>query len=131
MANMEKAPEKPVEKTVPTIELGGRVWFLEVNHRVFERFSAISQCTMENFDAVLMRYDMMVLLLWLMMCETRQDLTRNGLTGWLNEFPVRDAVDLVSNAVAEAMAYSFPEPAEAPAAGPDEAESGNPTAADI
>lgn len=123
--------KKTTEKPIPTIELGGRIWFLKVNHRVFERFSAISHCTMENLDAVLMRYDMMVLLLWLMMCETRQDLTRNGLTGWLNELPVRDAVDLVSNAVAEAMAYSFPEPAEVPAAGPDEAEPGDPTAADI
>lgn len=123
--------KKTTEKPIPTIELGGRIWFLKVNHRVFERFSAISHCTVENFDAVLMRYDMMVLLLWLMMCETRQDLTRNGLTGWLNELPVRDAVDLVSNAVAEAMAYSFPEPAEAPAENADEAEPGDPTAADI
>ena len=123
--------KKTTEKTVPTIELGGRTWFLKVNHRVLERFSAITKSPLQSFDVMVQRYDMMVLLLWLMMCETRPDLTRGGLNAWLNAMPVYDAMNLVSNAVAKAMEYSFPKPAEAPAEDADEAERGNPTDADI
>ena len=123
--------EKTTEKTVPTIELGGRTWFLKVNHRVLERFSAMSRISLQEFDTVILRYDMMVLLLWCMMCETRPDLTREGLRGWLNDLPVMAAMNLVSDAVAQAIAYSFPEPTKAPAEATDEAEPANPTAADI
>ena len=123
--------KKTTEKTVPTIELGGRTWFLKVNHRVLERFSAISRIPLQEFDTTIMRYDMMVLLLWCMMCETRPDLTREGLRGWLNDLPIMQAMNLVSDAVAQAIAYSFPEPTEAPAEATDEAEPANPTAADI
>lgn len=122
---------KTTEKPVPTIELGGRFWFLKVTHRVLERFSAISRCHLQDFDAMLQRYDMMVLLLWLMMCESRPDLTREGLTGWLNAMPPFDAMQLVSNAVAQAVEYSFPKQEEAPAEDPDEAETADPTGADI
>ena len=124
-----KAAEGPVEKTVPTIELGGRTWLLKVNHRVLERFSAISRCPLSDFDTVIVRYDMMVLLLWLRMCETRQDLTRGGLNDWLNAMPVLDAMNLVSDAVAQAIKYSFPERKEVRDA--DETEPDNPTDADI
>lgn len=123
--------KKTTEKTVPTIELGGRTWFLKVNHRVLERFSAISRIPLQEFDTTIMRYDMMVLLLWCMMCETRPDLTREGLRGWLNDLPIMQAMNLVSDAVAQAIAYSFPEPTEAPAEATDEAKPANPTAADI
>ena len=123
--------KKTTEKTVPTIELGGRTWFLKVNHRVLERFSAISRIPLQEFDTTIMRYDMMVLLLWCMMSETRPDLTREGLRGWLNDLPIMQAMNLVSDAVAQAIAYSFPEPTEAPAEATDEAEPANPTAADI
>lgn len=126
---------KTTEKPVPTVELGGRFWFLEINHRVLERFSAISKCSMEAFLNVIERYDMMVLLLWLMMCETRQDLTRGGLTDWLNNMPVSKALNLVTDAVSEAIEYSFPdsnsETEEAPAKEVDETKIGNPTNADI
>ena len=123
--------KKVTEKTVPIIELGGRTWFLKVNHRVLERFSAISRIPLQEFDTTIMRYDMMVLLLWCMMCETRPDLTREGLRGWLNDLPIMQAMNLVSDAVAQAIAYSFPEPTEAPAEATDEAEPSNPTDADI
>lgn len=123
--------KKTTEKTIPTIELGGRVWFLKVNHRVLERFSAISKCSLEDFGTAVMRYDMMVLLLWLMLCETRQDLTRGGLNDWLNAMPGYDAMNLVSNAVAQAIEYSFPKPSETPAEGTDEAKPGDPTNAAI
>ena len=122
---------KTTEKPVPTVELGGRFWFLKVTHRVLERFSAISRCPLQDFDTMLLRYDMMVLLLWLMMCESRPNLTREGLTGWLNAMPPFDAMQLVSNSVAQAVEYSFPKPAEAPEGEADEAESGDPTGADI
>lgn len=127
--------KKTTEKPIPTIELGGRVWFLKINHRVLERFSAISKCSMEAFLNVIERYDMMVLLLWLMMCETRQDLTRGGLTDWLNNMPVFEAVNLVTDAVSKAIEYSFPnsdsETDETPAEDADETEPGNPTNEDI
>lgn len=122
---------KTTEKPVPTIELGGRFWFLKVTHRVLERFSAISRCPLQDFDTMLQRYDMMVLLLWLMMCESRPDLTREGLTGWLNAMPPFDAMQLVSNAVSQAVEYSFPKQAEAQAEDADEAETADPTGADI
>ena len=122
---------KTTEKPVPTIELGGRFWFLKVTHRVLERFSAISRCPLQDFDAMLQRYDMMVLLLWLMMCESRPDLKREGLTGWLNAMPPFDAMQLVSNAVAQAVEYSFPKQTEVPAEDADEAEPADPTGADI
>lgn len=120
------------EMPVPTIELGGRIWFLKITHRVMERFSAISRCPLRDFDVMLERYDMMVLLLWLMMCETRPDLTREGLTGWLNVMAPRDAMNLVSDAVSEAVEYSFPSKAdESPNEGTDEVEPVDPTDADI
>lgn len=122
--------KKTTEKTVPTIELGGRTWFLKVNHRVLERFSAITKSPLQSFDVMVQRYDMMVLLLWLMMCETRADLTREGLTGWLNAMPVFDAMNLVSDAVAKAVEYSFPTPTEQPPEDADEEEPENPTGAD-
>lgn len=127
----KKAAEGPVEKTVPTIELGGRTWLLKINHRVLERFSAMSRCPLSEFDAVIERYDMMVLLLWLMMCETRQDLTRGGLNDWLNAFPVIDAVNLVNDVVAKAIEYAFPKPKESPDGDANEADPDNPTDADI
>ena len=123
--------KKVTEKTVPIIELGGRTWFLKVNHRVLERFSAISRIPLQEFDTTIMRYDMMVLLLWCMMCETRPDLTREGLRGWLNDLPIMKAMNLVSDAVAQAIAYSFPEPTKTPTEATDEAEPANPTDADI
>lgn len=124
--------KKTTEKPIPTIELGGRVWFLKINHRVLERFSAISKCSMEAFLNVIERYDMMVLLLWLMMCETRQDLTRGGLTDWLNDMPVFEAMNLVTDAVSKAIECSFPAKAdESPNEGADETEPGNPTNEDI
>lgn len=124
--------KKTTEKPIPTIELGGRFWFLKVTHRVMERFSAISRCPLRDFDVMLERYDMMVLLLWLMMCETRPDLTREGLTGWLNVMAPRDAMNLVSDAVSDAVAYSFPTKAdESPDEGTDEVEPVDPTDADI
>ena len=121
---------KTTEPVAPSIELGGRVWVLKVTHRVLERFSAITKAPLQQFDAMVQRYDMMVLLLWLMLCETRADLTREGLTGWLNAMPVFDAMNLVSNAVAEAVEYSFPTPTEQPPEDADETEPGNPTGAD-
>lgn len=124
--------KKTTEKPIPTIELGGRFWFLKVTHRVMERFSAISRCPLRDFDVMLERYDMMVLLLWLMMCETRPDLTREGLTGWLNVMAPRDAMNLVSDAVSNAVAYAFPSKAdESPDEGTDEVEPVDPTDADI
>ena len=123
--------KKTTEKTVPTIELGGRIWFLKVNHRVLERFSAMARIPLQEFDTVIMRYDMMVLLLWCMMCETRPDLTREGLRGWLNDLPIMQAMNLVSDAVAKAIAYSFPEPAEALTEAADDVEPANPTDVDI
>ena len=124
--------KQTTEKPVPTIELGGRFWFLKVTHRVMERFSAISRCPLRDFDVMLERYDMMVLLLWLMMCETRPDLTREGLTGWLNVMALRDAMNLVSDAVSDAVAYSFPTKVdESPDEGTDEVEPVDPTDADI
>ena len=99
---------------------------------MMERFSTISRSPLQDFDATLLRYDMMVLLLWLMMCETRQDLTRGGLNDWLNGMPVSDAMELVGNAVSEAVKYSFPEPAETPDKESDETKpDGNPTDVDI
>ena len=122
---------KTTEPVAPSIELGGRVWMLKVTHRVLERFSAITKAPLQQFDVMVQRYDMMVLLLWCMMCETRPDLTREGLRGWLNDLPIMQAMNLVSDAVAQAIAYSFPEPTEAPAEATDEAKPANPTAADI
>lgn len=126
---------KTTEPVAPSIDLGGRVWVLKINHRVLERFSAISKCSMEAFLNVIERYDMMVLLLWLMMCETRQDLTRGGLTDWLNDMPVFEAMNLVTDAVSKAIEYSFPdsdsETDETPAEDADETEPGNPTNEDI
>ena len=122
---------KTTEPVAPSVELGGRVWVLKVTHRVLERFSAISRCPLQDFDTMLQRYDMMVLLLWLMMCESRPDLTREGLTGWLNAMPPFDAMQLVSNAVSQAVEYSFPKQAEAQAEDADEAETADPTGADI
>lgn len=121
---------KTTEPVAPSIDLGGRVWVLKVTHRVLERFSAITKTPLQQFDAMVQRYDMMVLLLWLMLCETRADLTREGLTGWLNAMPVFDAMNLVSDAVAEAVEYSFPTPTEQPPEDADEAELENPTGAD-
>jgi hypothetical protein len=121
---------KTTEPVAPSIELGGRVWVLKVTHRVLERFSAITKAPLEQFDVMVQRYDMMVLLLWLMMCETRADLTREGLTGWLNGIPVFDAMKLVSDAVAKAVKYSFQTPTEQPPEDADEAEPENPTGAD-
>jgi len=131
MEDLKKTTEKPV----PTIELGGRFWFLKVTHRVMERFSAISKCRLADFDVVIERYDMMVLLLWLMMCESRADLTREGLTGWLNAMTPGEAIQMVSDAVAAAVGYSFPEPADDEegdeAVETKEAGPRDPTAADI
>lgn len=121
---------KTTEPVAPSIELGGRVWVLKVTHRVLERFSAMSRTPLQEFDTTIMRYDMMVLLLWCMMCESRPDLTREGLRGWLNDLPVMKAMNLVSDAVAQAIAYSFPEPTQTPAEATDEAEPENPTGAD-
>lgn len=121
---------KTTEPVAPSVELGGRVWVLKVTHRVLERFSAITKAPLQQFDVMVQRYDMMVLLLWLMMCETRADLTREGLTGWLNAMPVFDAMNLVSDAVAKAVEYSFPGPETAEAEDADEAEPENPTGAD-
>lgn len=121
---------KTTEPVAPSIDLGGRVWVLKVTHRVLERFSAITKTPLQQFDVMVQRYDMMVLLLWLMMCETRADLTREGLTGWLNAMPVFDAMNLVSDAVAKAVEYSFPRPETAEAEDADEAEPENPTGAD-
>ena len=123
---------KTTEPVAPSVELGGRVWVLKVTHRVLERFSAITKAPLQQFDVMVQRYDMMVLLLWLMMCETRADLTREGLTGWLNAMPVFDAMNLVSDAVAKAVEYSFPAKAdESPNEGADEVEPVDPTDADI
>ena len=121
---------KTTEPVAPSIDLGGRVWVLKVTHRVLERFSAITKTPLQQFDAMVQRYDIMVLLLWLMLCETRADLTREGLTGWLNAMPVFDAMNLVSDAVAKAVEYSFPTPTEQPPEDADEAELENPTGAD-
>lgn len=122
--------KRAAEKTIPTIELGGRVWVLKVTHRVLERFSAITKAPLQQFDVMVQRYDMMVLLLWLMMCENRLDLTREGLNGWLNSLPVFDAMNLVSDAVARAVEYSFPRPETEDAEDADGAEPENPTGAD-
>ena len=119
------------EKMIPTIELGGRFWFLKVTHRVLERFSAIARCSLQDFDAVLLRYDMMVLLLWLMMAESRPDLTRDKLQVWLNALPVFEAVELVSKSVGEAVEYSFPKPEKDADKEPVKADPENPTDADI
>ena len=124
--------KKTAEKNIPVIELGGLTWFLKITHRVLERFSAISRVSLTEFEAVLTRYDMMTLLLWIMMCETRQDLTREGLNGWLNAMPPLEAMTLVSNAVAEALSYSFPQPAEDASKDADEEKlDKNPTDAEI
>ena len=122
--------KKTTETPVPSIALGGRVWFLKVTHRVLERFSSISKCSLQEFDAALLRYDSMVLLLWLMMAEARPDLTRVKLDEWLNALPVFDAMQTVSKAVADAVEYSFPKPAESSGSA-DEANAENPTAGDI
>ena len=69
------------------------------------------------------------------MCETRQDLTRGGLTDWLNDMPVFEAMGLVTDAVSKAIECSFPdsdsETDETPAEDADETEPGNPTNEDI
>ena len=121
---------KATEKMVPSVELGGRVWFLKVTHRVLERFSSISKCSLQEFDSALLRYDSMVLLLWIMMAESRPDLTRGKLDAWLNALPLLNAMQTVSKAVADAVEYSFPKPAEA-AGNNEEANAENPTAGDI
>ena len=121
---------KTTEPVAPSVELGGRVWVLKVTHRVLERFSAITKAPLQQFDVMAQRYDLMVLLLWLMMCENRLDLTREGLTGWLNAMPVFDAMNLVSDAVARAVEYSFPRPETAEDEDAYGAEPENPTGAD-
>lgn len=117
------------ETPVPSIELGGKTWYLKVTHTTLERFSSLSRCSLADFDTVLLRYDMMVLLLWLMMCEQRADLTRDKLREWLEALPVMRAVELVNTAVGDAVAYSFPKPEEPETDGEEPLE--NPTDADI
>lgn len=126
----KSAVPKSAEPVIPSVNLGGRVWFLKVTHRVLERFSSISKCSLQEFDAALLRYDSMVLLLWLMMVESRPDLTRGKLDEWLNALSVFDAMQKVSKAVADAVEYSFPKPAEI-AGSTDEVDAENPTAGDI
>ena len=123
--------ETPTEPPVPTIELGGRVWFLKITHRVLERFSAITRCSLQDLATLVQRYDMMVLLLWLMMAETRPSLTREGLNGWLNDLPLQECVKTVGDAVTAALQYSFPQAEEAADEETDEAEPKNPTEEDI
>lgn len=114
--------DKKTERTVPAVELGGRTWFLKVTHSTLERFSSIAKCSLMDFDDVLQRYDMNTLLLWLMMAESRPDLTREKVRAWLDELPVFEAMQLVTQAVADAVAYSFPAPSEEAAPAEDEAE---------
>lgn len=99
-------------EVIPSASLGGQIWFLKVTHTTLERFSSIAKCNLMDFDDVLQRYDMMVLLLWLMMAEKRPDLTRDKVRAWLDELPVFDAMQLVAQAVGDAVAYSFPTPSE-------------------
>jgi len=114
--------DKKTERTVPAVELGGRTWFLKITHQVLERFSSISGCGLQDFDKMLQRYDMMTLLLWLMIAENRPDITRPMVRGWLQELPVFEAMQLVTQAVGDAVAYSFPDAAEAAAEAEPEAE---------
>ena len=100
------------ENVIPVVSLGGKTWFLRVTHKVLERFSAISRCPLAEFDAALARYDSMVLLLWLMVAENRPDITRNQVEDWLQDLPVMEAIDLVTNAVGDAINYSFPKAKE-------------------
>lgn len=120
--------KKTAEIAIPTIKLGGRVWYPKVTHRVLERFSAITKCSLQEFDSILLRYDNMALLLWLMLAEERPDLTRDKVDTWLNALTVFDAMELVSKTVAAAVEFSFPKPSELPG---DEATSENPTGEDI
>ena len=95
---------------IPTVTLGGKIWFLKISHGTLERFSAMTKCKLSEFDAAVERYDMQTLLLWLMMTETRPDLTQAQLRGWLNELQPALAVKLVTEAVVDAVSYSFPTP---------------------
>ena len=128
----DKIPtETTTETPVPTIELGGRVWFLKITHRVLERFSAITRCSLQDFSVLVQRYDMMMLLLWLMMAESCPSLTREGLNGWLNALPLHECIKTVGDAVAAALQNSFPQTEETTDEEFDEAKPGNPTDADI
>ena len=100
-----------------------------MTHRVLERFSSIARCRLQDFDAEILRYDGMTLLLWLMMADTRPDLTREQLRQWLDAMPVYTAVELVNEAVSSAVEYSFPTPEPEAAAGEEKPD--NPTAGDI
>ena len=122
--------EKKDERIIPTVQLGGRVWFLKITHQVLERFSSIARCSLRDFDVTIERYDMMVLLLWLMMAEQQADLRRDTLEGWLQKMPIFESIDLVTNATAAAVEYSFPAPE--PQTETQEGEStDDPTAKDI
>lgn len=123
--------DKNPKKVIPSVQLGGRPWFLKITHQVLERFSSISGCSLQNFDSELQRYDRMTLLLWLMIAEERPEVTRDKVRAWLQELPVGDAMQLVTQAVGDAVAYSFPTPEDnAPSADADEAD-GDPTDKDI
>lgn len=108
-------------EVIPSVSLGGQIWFLKVTHTTLERFSSIAKCNLMEFDDVLQRYDMMVLLLWLMMADGRPDVTREKVRAWLDELPVFNAMQLVAQAVGDAVAYSFPAPSEETAPAEDEA----------
>ena len=113
--------DKKNERTIPAVELGGRTWFLKITHTTLERFSSVAKCSLMDFEDVLQRYDMMVLLLWLMMADGRPDVTREKVRAWLDELPVFNAMQLVAQAVGDAVAYSFPAPSEEAAPAEDEA----------
>ena len=92
----------------PVAQLGGRIWPLKINHNVLQRFSAIAHVQLFQIESTLSQYHMMVLMLWLMLCETDPKLKREELDGWLNDMPVLEAMNFVAENVGMAMIAAFP-----------------------
>lgn len=99
------------EKTIPTVQLGGRLWQIRIGHKVLQKYSSLTRVGMEQMGALINRYDMMILLLWCILSEQDPALKRETLDKWLDELPIREWQRLLRQ-IGESIAASFPEEEE-------------------
>ena len=101
--------EERKETLTPAIELGGRVWPLRLTHNVMMLFSSATRVPLDQLENQLVRYDFLVLLLWLMLHESDGQLKREKFNAWLEEIGVLGVIKQVVAAVTEAVKAAVPQ----------------------